>query len=521
MLTKMIARWNNKDFKIVNSIEINKSSREVTYTDLTLDFSKATMEDLPFAQQEVKIIDKNGNLKFTGFVSDFKLPELKKIKTPEKELSLSLFSPRQMATKRTVTITRTAMLSDIITQVLAPLYQDGFILTNLNIEDKSVTVKLISRTVEEVLNHLSNKYSLYWNIDELKHIEISTIDYMLNKEPKKTIDISNYKEQINGLLSISPSIENIDYANIINVKNARIFYEIFDYKNNLNVTLKNGDRIDFENPVDISESSARRIYGAISENQFVNFQNLEIQYNGSSYAWINYNFTGEKQVEVDFNNIGRDDTSGADFVLNMDSTFKNLATGVTYKGEGSVTINYINGMSFLRYANMKLINWAEIEETEGTITPSGQIEKILDVEQGWFTIDELIDYVRSTFLINNKYTNQITIKYDKENDVVIGDRIDINLPEYFTEGVFIVTAITESKEGNNPTNYSVELRNTNLLENFIDLFRSSSDIEEQDSQIEMEYVVEYSEDETINEIHEVNINNDEKYLNILNQILRG
>ena len=152
---------------------------------------------------------------------------------------------------------------------------------------------------------------------------------------------------------------------------------------------------------------------------------------------------------------------------------------------------------------MKLINWEEIEKNKEKITPSGQIEKVLDVEQGWFTLEELMDYIRSTFAVNNKYTNQITIKYDKENNITIGDKININLPEYFTEGVFIVTAINESKEANNPTNYSVELRNTNLLENFIDLFRSSTDIEEQDSQIDTEYVVEYSEDETINEIHEL------------------
>lgn len=202
-------------------------------------------------------------------------------------------------------------------------------------------------------------------------------------------------------------------------------------------------------------------------------------------------------------NIATDDSTGALFVLTMDSTFKNLATGVTYKGEETVTINTVNSQSFLRYANMKLINWGEIEKNEGKITPSGQIEKVLDVEQGWFTLEELIDYIRSTFAVNNKYTNQITIKYDKENNITIGDKININLPEYFTEGVFIVTAINESKEANNPTNYSVELRNTNLLENFIDLFRSSTDIEEQDSQIDTEYVVEYSEDETINEIHEL------------------
>lgn len=512
------AKWNNKKYKIVDSINTNKSSREVKYSDLTLDFTDCTMEDLPYAQQEVQIIDKNDNLKFTGFVSDYNLPELRDIRTSVKKLTMSLYTPRQMATKRTVTIMRTAMLSDIITQTLAPLYQDGFSLSSLNIEDKSITVKLISRTVEEVLNYLSNKYSLYWNINEYKQIEISSIDYLLNKEPKKTINIKNYKDEIKGLMSISPSVENIDYANIINVKNARIFYAKNDQTSNLNVTLENGDRIDFENPIDISASTAQRIIGTLQDTQFASVGSLEITYNNNQIAQIYHNFEGNK-VTTTMDKIATDDSTGAMFVLTMDSTFKNLATGVTYKGEGSVTINRINSQTYLRYANMKLINWHEIEENEGKITPSGQIEKVLDVEEGWFTLDELIDYVRSTFLINNKYTNQVTLKYDKENDIQIGDRIDINLPEYFTEGTFIVTAISESKEKNNPTNYSVELRNTNLLENFIDLFRSSSDIEEQDSQVEMEYVVEYAEEEAINEIHEVNM--DEDYSNALNIILRG
>lgn len=191
----------------------------------------------------------------------------------------------------------------------------------------------------------------------------------------------------------------------------------------------------------------------------------------------------------------------------MDSTFKNLATGVTYKGEGSITIRGISSQTFLRYANMRLINWHEVNQYKGKITSSGQIEKILDVENGWFTVEELIDYVRSKLTVNNKYTNQINIKYDKENDVKVGDRIDINLPEYFTVGNFIITGISESTEKTNPTQYNIELRNTNILENFIDLFRSSSDIEEQESQTEMEYVVEYAEEETIQEIHEVEFAN--------------
>lgn len=514
----MIARWNNKDYRIIDSIEIKKSSREVTYTDLKLDFSKCTMDDLPYAQQEVQIIDKSGKLKFTGFVSDYKLPELKKIITPEKELNLSLYTPRQMTTKRTVTIMRTAMLSEIIIQVLMPLYQDGFVLKTLNIEDRSVTLKLISKTVEEVLNYLSNKYSLYWNINEFKEIEIDDINYLFNKVPKKNINIKNYKQQINGFLSISPTVENLDYANIINIKNARIFY---DNTQQINVTLKNGDRIDFENPIDISLGTAERIVGALAVNQTTTCTNLELIYNGSSQAYVvcGFNVDGEVQDGLNMKDIATDDSTGALFVLTMDSTFKNLATGITYKGENTITVNSIRSQTFLRYANMRLINWQEIEQNEGKITPSGQIEKVLDVEEGWFTVQELIEYIRNTFINNNKYTNQITLKYDKENDIEIGDRIDINLPEYFTDGVFIVTAINESKEGNNPTNYSVELRNTNLLENYIDLFRSSSDTEEQDRQIETEYVVEYPGEEKINEIHEIEMNED--YNDTLNTILRG
>lgn len=511
------AKWNNKRYKLIDNIDTNKSSREVTYSDLILDFSDCIREDLPYAQQEVQIIDKDNNLIFTGFVSDYKLPELRDINTSVKRLTMSLFSPRQMATRRTVTIMRTAKMSDIINQTLSPLFQDGFSLKELNIEDKMITVNLISRTVEEVLNYLSNKYSLYWNIDELKRITVNSIDYMLNKEAKKTIDINNYKEEIKGLISISPSVENIDYANIINVKNARIFYS--KYNTGLNITLKNGDRLDFENPIDISLETAQRIQAnLIEQGATVIVGNLYIVYENSQQAMI-YSEFDNKQGNRVMTDIATDDSTGAKFVLTMDSTFKNLATGFTYKGEGTITIKEVNSETYLRYANMKLINWHEIEQNEGKITPSGQIEKVLDVEQGWFTVEELVDYVRSTLKNNEKYTNQITFKYDKENDIVIGDKLEINLPEYFTKGTFIVTDINENKEGNNPINYTAEARNTNLLENFIDLFRSSSDIEEQQSQVELEYVVEYVEEETIKETHEVTLDKD--YNNTLNFILRG
>lgn len=496
----MYIKWNEKKYKILDSIQINKSSREVVYTDLKIDFSHATIKDLPYPQQEIKIYDKYDKLKFNGFLESYVLPELKKIDTLQKELNISLYTPRQLATKRTVTISRTTSLEKAINQALAPLFQDGFVLKEVNVPKKTVTVNLISKTVEETMNYFSNKYSIYWNIDEFKNITVNSIEYQFNKPVRKQIDLKNYKKEIQGFLSLTPSVENSDYANIINVKNARIFYTSSITNN---ITLKNGDRLDFENPIDISLNTAKRIKGASYVNGVNSYvTNLLINCTNGTSASIISSLNGEKGDTVQMINVGTDDSSGKMFVLNMDSTFKNLTTGFTYKGAGSVTISYIQSDTMLRYSNMKLLNWQEIKNNAGKITLSGQIEKVLDVQNGWFTVDELVEYVRSLFVVNNQYTGKVNIVCDKNNNINIGDRILINLPEYFTKGNFIVTGISEYTQGNFPTQYNIELRNTNLTENYIDLFRASSDIKEQDSQIETEYIVEYIDGEGISEIHD-------------------
>jgi len=270
-------------------MELNSSSREVTFSEITVDFTQKNITNLPFIQQEVKIIDKQDNLKFTGFVSGYSLPELRLVDI-DRELSISLFSPRQMTTKRIVTIVTTDTLTNVINRTLNPLFQDGFILKEQNFTDKIITVTLISRTVEEVLNYLSKKYSLYWNIDKNKNITINSIEYQFNKPIKKNININNYKEQIKGFISLSPTVENVDYANIINVKNARVFYkkhEIIDG----GVTLKKGDRLDFENPIDISLNTAERIEkNLIKQNAGVTVTNLCIGYDNDKTATITSKF---------------------------------------------------------------------------------------------------------------------------------------------------------------------------------------------------------------------------------------
>lgn len=499
----------NKQFKIIDTLEITKSSQEVQYSNLTIDFSKGTIEDLPFYLQEIKIKDDKNNNKivFTGYLNDYILPELR-LTDIYRNLEISLFTPRELTTKKTVTIIRTAKLTEIINQTLAPLFAEGFSLKEFNITDKNVTIKIISRTVEEVLNYLSNKFSLYWNIDENKNITINSIEYQFNKSAKKEINEKNYKTEINGFISLTPTVENSDYANIINVKNARIFYESFSTEG-LNITLKNGDRIDFENPLDISLETAERIAGQLTQEGLATaITNLQIDYNTNEQAYIKYGFntTGEIQPGRNIKDVATDDSTNAKFVLTMDSTFKNLATGVTYKGEGPVTIRGISSQTFLKYANMKLINWYEIQKNKGKIIPSGQIEKILDVENGWFTVEELIDYVRNTFINNDKEVKSIKINTNKINEIEVGDKIIINLEKCLIKENFVVTKINETYEGNNYS-FIYELKNTNLPENYINLFRSSLDMEEQESQIETEYVVEYTEEETIQEIYEVKFAN--------------
>ena len=197
----MIAKWNDKEYKLIDSVEINKSSREVTFSDIKIGFENGTIADIPLYLQETKIIDEEGKILFTGYVNDCKLPSLRLGSKIERELSISLISPRALTAKKTVTVCKTDKLENILNIILKPLYQDGFYINEYNVKDKIITVKFISKTIEECLNILANKYSLYWNIDELKGIQLNDIEYLFNKTSTE-ININNYKEKIKGFISL-------------------------------------------------------------------------------------------------------------------------------------------------------------------------------------------------------------------------------------------------------------------------------------------------------------------------------
>lgn len=102
--------YNKKAFKILDSFTIKQSNAEVTFNDITIDFTGYSLLDIPFKYQELKIIqaeteeeilNENGEVVFTGFLDDIDLSEMKIRKEEQRELTLTVLSPLAMSTKDT------------------------------------------------------------------------------------------------------------------------------------------------------------------------------------------------------------------------------------------------------------------------------------------------------------------------------------------------------------------------------------------------------------------------------------
>ena len=93
----------------------------------------------------------------------------------------------------------------------------------------------------------------------------------------------------------------------------------------------------------------------------------------------------------------------------------------------------------------------------------------------------------------------------KEGEYEITDVQSVNNEGNDKGPGFRMTVTYNKKYGDvyNPYEYIIELRNTALSENYANLFQDSLDTEEQANQVEVEYVVEYAEEETIAEVHDI------------------
>lgn len=516
--------YNKKIFKILDGFTIKQSNAEVTFNDITIDFTGYSLLDIPFKYQELKIIQAeteeeilsgNGEVVFTGFLDDIDLSEMKIRKEEQRELTLTVLSPLAMATKRYVSLIGTYSKEEAIRRVLQPLLDDGFKIVEFTVPTGQITTNFVIENVENCMNDMCFKTGVFWFIDENKNIYINSIDYLFGLGAKMTIAPEVVTK---GLSKIQPKIENIDYANVINFKNVRIYYsamsicdelnnliEEYDYPLlNLPKKLKKGDTVQFNNPVVVSEDILRKLREE-GEIDNASVASLSIVIGGEEF-YIRIE-TNEKSEDYDkyvtSNNFSFSDEGGEEkvLVLQRDSFFSNLITGFKWNGADNSVVSHIYTGTALRYTTMRFMYSAEINNLKGVISDTGIVEKCIDYQEKWTTTTQLIDYARSLMSSNTKTINQVDLTFDETPNLKIGDIVEIHEPDFYIDGKFAVKEISYKYINDENEEWNIKLKNSDLNSTYIDLFRPAQK-QENESKTDTVVLSEYVE-ESVYEKHEI------------------
>ena len=524
--------YNNKPYKMLDQYGYKFSSNEVTFNDITIDFTDCTIADIPYKYQEIKIMKAdteenilNGTVLFTGFLDEVRLSEMK-LEQENRELVLTLLSPLKMATRRNVTLYGTFQVEEAIRKVLQPLIDDGFVIKEMNVGTGQITTSFVLKTVEDCMNTISSRRNIFWTINEKKEIFVNFLDYLFGLNPAKVI---TGKEQ--GLLRLQPSISSTEYANVINFKNVRLIYEQTNSQDNsggypiveINKTIKNGDVIDFINPVIIDEDFLRAYIEQVEDSEYEDTSivhafdlgieiNQDIQYftigiQRQDTTASNYNKFVVLDGSITFNTDGGDEGT---VVLQRDNFFSNLITGFKWNG-GNAKIYSMSSATALRYTTMRFMHSAEIEKCKGIISDSGQVEASIDLQSKWFFLNDLTDYARSLIIQNSNIVNEVTMEIDIETGLKIGDIVQIDRPAFLIQGNFAISDISYSFKSELEQKWTYTLKNADMFTTYIDLFRKQEQEENADT-ISTVILSEFI-DEQINEIHEYEIEGKNHTLN--------
>ena len=279
-----------------------------------------------------------------------------------------------------------------------------------------------------------------------------------------------------------------NYANVINFKNVRIYeYSNWEYSdgevivdingllNSQISTLKKGEQIEFKYPVDIKKENIQKSGESYSKKNI--YYGLRV--NGT----YSNNTTFEFYVKYDIvndtysmsNNLGfdGDENTTKEFLLTRDVFFNNLITGFKYNSDTKniTSLNVVMSDSTLIWNINKFYNDKAINEKKGIINNTGIVELTINMNEQWKTRQELQE-------IGIAYMNKNSLKLDGEIELrvdekifSVGDIIKIN--KMLFNSKYIVTKIRESFK-KNVIEYYVTCKNSNITDNYIDLFRSST-----------------------------------------------
>lgn len=505
---------NGNTFRILSELNIEKSNAEVTFSDLVLDFTDHTALDIPFKYQECFVV-RDETILFTGFISEVSFSQMQ-MSEENRELNVTLLSPMAMATVRSATLVGTYTKEQAIRTALQPLLDDGFYLKDIDIPVGQITCNYLIQTIEFILNELSYKLGLFWYIDENKGIYIKQIANMFLEAPRV-----NLKGKIDNLLKLQPTVENIDYANQINIKRARLYYfaqsrrflgeQGYEYTSTpypilkLPLSVKQGDIITFEQPIVINNDRLKEIANkdiADYWGEEQSFYNFYIEFSDGTHCdyGIIKNPESNNLTMVQNGSWSLDQSNtDSDVMFVTDNFFKNLIVGFRYNNSTTKQITNIYSHNALRYVNLKFMNSEEIENMRGIISDTGIIEKTIDYNEKWSSESELIDYARSLLNQNTNVVNEIEIEIDKNLDLKIGDIVLINKPKFYINGKFVVTEISYTYQSDLEQNWIIKVKSADLLSSFIDLFRPETEQETSETVANV-MIAEYTA-EGINELH--------------------
>ena len=447
---------------------------------------------------------------YTGYVNNYTLPKMKN-KLEYRELDIDLLSPLALATLRTADAVGTYNLKDLIREIIQPLIDDGFTLKELNVGNNQISVNYLTETIESSLNKLSNKFNFWWYIDKNKNIYINDINYIFNKGSKM---IYNDNNKINGLIDFTPKMESIDYCNTIDFTNVRLitkssYIKDYEYSSTYSYfysnyyypifnldTINPGDEITFDIPF-IINSSKKGNSQTMAENDssYFKLQKLTIGTGGTKTYTTLVDLTYDENNQVILpNNVLIADSFNEDkeFVFVKDSFFDNLIVGMKYNGNSSFDVGKVYSETALLWTKIRINDNEEISTKKDLISKSGIIEKQVDMNEQWVLYEDLIDISNSLIRKDSVNVELVELKTDIENDFNVGDIIDINKPGFLTYGRFIITDKKRSYY-DNVDSWIFNIRNTNILESYIDLFRATDKEEQSDrvySLISSDYSVE-------------------------------
>lgn len=482
---------------VYDTLELNKSGNELTFSNVKADFGIRDMEQLPMAFQEIRIWQgeligeddlSECELKYTGFLDQASLTQ-KHTDEDECDIELTLLSPMNLTTKRYVSVSGTYKTNELFYLIFEPLINDGFNLERINMDDRAISVNYYLETIETIMNDLSNKLNIFWNIDSQKNIHINDIIKLLGQEPKMSITT----EKVEGLYEMKPIIENNGYFNTINIKNARLYTSGANQEILEIMKLISGGTQTFVNPIDFGSNGASRV---CLNNNTTNCTILSITgQNGQILYEITYDIDDDEIILPSGVVYNDGDTENATLILERDSFFKNLITGIEWKGT-TQNIRAIESDTMLKYQLFRVTNSNEIYKCSQFLTDSGIIETTIDVNESWFTYTELVEYCSNLMTSNANNTAKVELSFDKDYSFEIGDKIRINRPAFFINGDFVITEINETQSHYDSYNCQIVAQNNKLQANYIDIFRKSIS-EENEAKYDSINVIEYASDEII------------------------